>query len=243
VVLVGFYLLLWAVPQRRLFRRPAAILYGKFWCLFRLLSLSASAISFSASTAAPSRSPAPANATAAAANCVYVLGTLYPFAVLQPLVMYYTLLQDSRWWQGRDIRQGRRVEAAEEIRGPLHGVDFTLATALSLAASMDHLGKATAEKGSSRLSQARKVKLLNFGDYFLSFIHFYFLLNDQFFKAYITLDNSRMVGSGSFSKVFLGSYRKQKCAIKLIFTPDLTEDVIDRISAEVQILSFIKVLF
>jgi serine/threonine protein kinase len=58
--------------------------------------------------------------------------------------------------------------------------------------------------------------------------------------AYITLDKTRQLGSGSFSKVYLGSYRKERCAIKLIFTLDLTQDVIRRVAAEAQILSMIK---
>ena len=60
-------------------------------------------------------------------------------------------------------------------------------------------------------------------------------------SASISLDGSRLIGSGSFSKVYLGTYRKRRCAIKLIFTPDLTEDVIQRIGAEALILSSIKV--
>ena len=55
------------------------------------------------------------------------------------------------------------------------------------------------------------------------------------------MDSTKLIGSGSFSKVYIGSYRKKKCAIKLIFTPDLTEDVIQRIGAEAQILSSINV--
>ena len=55
------------------------------------------------------------------------------------------------------------------------------------------------------------------------------------------MDTTKLIGSGSFSKVYIGSYRQRKCAIKLIFTPDLTEDVIQRIGAEAQILSSINV--
>lgn len=58
--------------------------------------------------------------------------------------------------------------------------------------------------------------------------------------AYITMDTRRQLGSGSFSKVYLGSYRRQRCAIKMIFTLDLTQDVIRRVAAEAQILSMIK---
>lgn len=58
--------------------------------------------------------------------------------------------------------------------------------------------------------------------------------------AYISLDKNKQLGSGSFSKVYLGSYRNEKCAIKMIFTLDLTQDVIHRVAAEAQILSMIK---
>ena len=40
---------------------------------------------------------------------------------------------------------------------------------------------------------------------------------------------------------YSGSYKQQACAIKLIFTVDLTVDVIERVAAEAQILSSIQV--
>lgn len=82
----------------------------------------------------------------------------------------------------------------------------------SASASSSHASFARAAKGG--------VRLLNF--------------------AYITLDRSNQLGSGSFSKVFLGKYRNRECAIKLIFTVDLTQDVIRRITAEAQLLSYIQ---
>ena len=59
--------------------------------------------------------------------------------------------------------------------------------------------------------------------------------------AYITLDKNKQLGSGSCSKVYRGSYKKRVCAIKLIFTVDLTEEVIGRVAAEAQLLSSIQV--
>ncbi len=73
--------------------------------------------------------------------CVKYSGTLFPYAILEPFVIYYTLLQDSKWWQGMDIMQGRRVLAAEEIRSPLAGLDLSINSAQSLAASMDRMGQ------------------------------------------------------------------------------------------------------
>lgn len=65
---------------------------------------------------------------------------MFPYAILEPFVIYYTLLQDSKWWQGMDIMQGRRVLAAEEIRSPMAGLDLSINSAQSLAASMDNMG-------------------------------------------------------------------------------------------------------
>lgn len=37
---------------------------------------------------------------ASTGHCGYVFGPLLIFTLFQPLICYYTLLQDSRWWQG-----------------------------------------------------------------------------------------------------------------------------------------------
>ena len=58
--------------------------------------------------------------------------------------------------------------------------------------------------------------------------------------AYITLDKKKTLGSGSFSKVYKGAYKSEQCAIKLIYTVDLTIDVIMRVASEAQILSRIS---
>lgn len=42
--------------------------------------------------------------------------------------------------------------------------------------------------------------------------------------------------------LYRGTYKLQPCAIKLIFTVDLTVDVIARVAAEARILSFVKVI-
>lgn len=72
--------------------------------------------------------------------------------------------------------------------------------------------------------------------------------------AEIHLDKNKLLGHGSFSKVYRyvvviqtifftlsrGTYRSTPCAIKLIFTADLTEDVILRAEAEATLLSSVK---
>lgn len=198
-LLILFYLLLWLAPQKRLYRRPAAIIYAKFWVFIRSINIISTIMFY---------------LDLSAGNCFYGLGTLLPYVFFEPTILTYTLIQDSRWWQGLDISQGRRVESAEEIRSPLAGVDIDLYSAKTLAEQLDSLGV------KSNQGIAAPVKLLNF--------------------AYISLNKNKLLGSGSFSKVYMGSYRQKQCAIKLIFTIDLTEDIISRIAAESQLLSTIK---
>lgn len=42
-------------------------------------------------------------------------------------------------------------------------------------------------------------------------------------------------------QVYRGAYKREACAIKLIFTVDLTTDIIRRVCAEAEILSSFKV--
>jgi serine/threonine protein kinase len=93
------------------------------------------------------------------------------------------------------------------------GVDLNPRSAQALAFNVDAIG--------TRRGGTGIVKLLNF--------------------AYINLDKSQMLGSGSFSKVYRGAYKKEACAIKLIFTVDLTTDIIRRVCAEAEILSRFRV--
>ncbi|KAJ1412260.1 hypothetical protein B484DRAFT_455402, partial [Ochromonadaceae sp. CCMP2298] len=236
--LLAFYACLWLVPQKRFFRRPAAIFYGKAWTIFRSLSIFASVLFYT-------------DGTHEVGGCIYVFGTLFPFAIFEPVLLYYTLLADSRWWQGLDIRQGRRVLEAEEIRSPLQGIDLNLKSAQSLAQSMDTMGTLNAvaaatlaqRSGSSThitglrvesrpesLEAGNNNSASNAGGGAVKLLNF----------AYISLDKTRQLGSGSFSRVYLGKYRRKPCAIKLIFTLDLTLDVIRRIAAEAQLLSLVR---
>jgi hypothetical protein len=240
--LIAFYMAIWLVPLKNLYRRPAAIPYAKFWAIFRIVALINAVLYAIPAT------------EYTVAECFYTFGTLYPFALFEPFVMYFTFLQDSRWWQGLDIstspllnKEGTRVHSQtgpptssgnhhrisaaarpnlgkagtpmrissnHEIRSPLQGVDLDLKSAQTLAASIDDLGV------SPHRYKNKSVRLLNF--------------------AYISLDKSKLLGQGSFSKVYLGKYRQRPCAIKLIFTIDVTQEIICRVAAEAQILSTIR---
>jgi hypothetical protein len=197
VVVFLFYLVLWLAPRHRLYRRPSVIFYSKFWFVYRFLAIIVNVLLFFPKTDD-------------ASACGYIFVNLVFFALFQPLFCYWTLLIDSRWWQGIDIYQENRTrtESYENIRAPLIGSDFTLTTAHSLAETMD------------RIRVQGQVRMLNF--------------------ACIKIDFQKNLGAGSFSKVYRGTYRGQPCAIKLIYTVDLTTDVIQRVAAEASILSSIR---
>lgn len=177
LILIVFYGLLWKFPMKHLYRRPAAIFYAKFWFIFRTVYLLSSILQY-------------ISATFAAGNCMYVFAGLYVYVLFHPFVLYYTFLQDSRWWQGMDISSrhstsqhnrdkgsysGSRGQGGD-IKSPLQGVDLDIHSAQNLASSLDDIG----------VGSSRPVKLLNF--------------------AYINMNTAQLLGSGSFSKVFLGRY-------------------------------------
>lgn len=191
-----FYLALWITPGKRLFRRPAAIFYAKFWFIFVSVNLIATMLTFSESTMLDG-------------SCIEVVGTTLLFGIFEPLIAYYTLILDSRWWQGFDSNK----VAQSDIRSPLAGIDLNLASAQNLARSMDNMGAVLTSGGSG-------IRLLNF--------------------AYCEIDLKQKIGEGSFSKVYKGKYRQQACAIKVVFTVDLTREVINRAAAEAKILSAMK---
>jgi hypothetical protein len=196
-VMLTFFLCLWLAPEESLFRRPAALFYSKFWICYRMVTITINVLVFF-------------RETQDIASCGIILVQIALFAILQPLICYWTLLRDSRWWQGLDFTSDDPKNEGEidTIRAPLIGSDFSLSTAQSLADTMD------------RMRIHAQVKMLNF--------------------ACIKVDFHKPLGSGSFSKVYQGKYRGNDCAIKLIYTVDLTEDVIKRVAAEASILSAMR---
>lgn len=89
-ILLFFYLALWLTPPRRLFRRTAAYFYSKMWAIFRVASIIGTLLSYYPDTSA-------------FGNCFNIYGLILLFALFEPILVYYTLLQDSRWWQGMNI--------------------------------------------------------------------------------------------------------------------------------------------
>ncbi len=142
IALLVFYAVLWGAPQKRLFRRPAAIKYAQFWTLFRLIIVVIECMFMFGDTSN-------------LAACGFVFVNLIVLAIAQPVICYWTLLQDSRWWQGIDIHQGRRRASNEGIRSPLMGTEFDIFSAQSLADTMDQIRV----KGSVRMLNFASLKL------------------------------------------------------------------------------------
>lgn len=125
-VLVMFYLILYFAPKEKLFRRPAALFYSKCWLLYRGFFLSAYILMI-------------ATDTEYLGNCGYILLSLFVFAIIQPLIMYATLLRDSWWWQGIEINQRASRNTENDIRLPLMGSEYSLQSAQALAGTVDDM--------------------------------------------------------------------------------------------------------
>jgi hypothetical protein len=143
VIILVFYFALWKLPRHRLFRRPAAILYAQFWFWFRVMVLIVFTCALSGNILLRQ-----------IGECGYVFGPLLLFALLQPGMSYWCLLQDSRWWQGLAISQGSHRLSSDTLLSPLLGADISLQSAQTLAHTMDALGR----EGS---------RLLNFANIYL----------------------------------------------------------------------------
>lgn len=120
-----YAVLLWA-PQEGLFRRPAALFYSKCWLLYRGFFLGAYIFML-------------VTDTAYLGDCGYIVLSLFVFAIIQPLIMYITLLRDSLWWQGIEINAQAARGSEHDLRHPLLGAEYSLQSAQALAGTLDEM--------------------------------------------------------------------------------------------------------
>lgn len=221
------YLAVWITPKHMLFRRPAAIRYAMFWFFYQLLCICDFVLQSN-------------SLTVPEGNCLYAFGSVFGFALAEPIVVYLTLRRDCMWWQGLAIagvdnsRMSMSLKKTEGRHSECMGLDPETgvvstriseadATIASPLAGMDLTQNSAQQLAASldHISSPGGVKLLNF--------------------AYVKLNTKKLLGQGSFSKVYRGHYRGMACAVKLIYTVDLTLDTIERVAAEAEILSCLKV--
>jgi hypothetical protein len=87
--LVLFYFFIWFLPSKYLYRRSAVVPYAKFWCLYRLLMLIfLLLISLHSLTSS--------DLSQSIGYCGYDFIYLLFYPLIHPLVLYRTLLNDSR---------------------------------------------------------------------------------------------------------------------------------------------------
>jgi hypothetical protein len=198
--IVVCYGLLWLLPAKVLFRRPAGITYARFWFWYRALMF----LFYCLILLQPNES-----SKSSWGYCGVVVIGICGYALCHPFIIYRSLVEDSRyviltsllqltsfhfitsplflrWWQGLLSSattpspatnhesyhpDGDIQPSVTDVRSPLLGVDFSIHVASALAEALDYMGERNA------------VKILNFA------------------QIQIT-SQRRLLGRGSFSKVF-----------------------------------------
>lgn len=217
-VLLAFYIVLWLAPEKKISRRPAAIRYAQLWSFYRVMVLITNCLAFSPHTTSIS-------------SCMYVFVTLMVFAVFEPLICYHTLLQDSLWWQGLHTRH-----AVEGSRFPI----LTMILNFNIYSHPN--------KSNTKVNVEENVRFPLLGtDFSLESAQHLANTLDKFKGDEVQMLNfakidfgGTLLGSGSFSRVMTGSYCNVQCAIKVIYSPDLTPHDITKLAAEASILSSIN---
>jgi len=126
------YLLLLLLPIDTFYRRPAAIYYAAFWCMFRPIYVAILVTVY---------------LKVDPGYCLYLAFTLLVYGFLIPAVVIATLRKDNAYWQGV-VEKGlylsisnygsmSRSASEADIRRPLLDTHFDAVTAGAVAAEMD----------------------------------------------------------------------------------------------------------
>jgi tRNA A-37 threonylcarbamoyl transferase component Bud32 len=191
---LSFYAYMWLAPGKWFFRRPAIRFYGSVWTCFRSLTITTLLLQ---------------RLKLDIAFCVDVFLVMFPFAFLQPFVIYKTMLIESQWWCGTYSKTAS-AQMPGSISKPLMGFEIRLDSAMELAAKLDELT-------SHQKQQQFRMRLLNFG--------------------YLKLFQSELLGQGGTSRVYAGSFRGLPVAVKLLYVMDLTPTLIDSCCREALLLT------
>ncbi|GAB5370012.1 hypothetical protein AAMO2058_001455800 [Amorphochlora amoebiformis] len=159
------------------------------------------------------------------AYCVFLTALVQ--GAFNPLIIYTTLLKDSLYWQGKWYlgNEKRKYTMTSNIRSPLSNTSLNPEAAICLARAMDEI---------------ERVPLLNHAMVRIKTN----LVNDPGLTTKgrsVGFQRSKVVlGAGSYSRVYRGVFKGKSCAIKMMFTPELTPDIIDNVCSEAALLGSLK---
>jgi serine/threonine protein kinase len=289
LMLIVFYLCLWLLPMRILFRRPCIYAYARFWVFMRGFLLISIFLRYYGKTFG---------------FCVYLFTEAAFQSPFVAYVVYSCLLRDCQYWLGilhfEESGTKRKVSSAgggsagenghdmprdsssgalgvanrsglDTLRRPLLGTSLAPHSARALAKHMDMgqrslLGSGAtgaaagsdspnlasideydaAENGTAAGSvPARRqlqsdsggIKILNFA---------YLRIDEPTRGGHPAAPGSGggpqqvILGSGSSSRVFRGTFKTRPVAIKMIFCPDLTPDLVQRFYHEAALMAQLR---
>ena len=224
-----------------LFRRPALLIYSKYWFVFRIILTVIHSIT------------SKFNGTG---HCLYLAFRVVGFAFLQPILAYNAMIFDSNWWQSGQASQsllgvsdyifGDNALSTSEANSR-HNVDFISETTGGVVEEDFDQSGSNNEKFRGALSSLHSFPKAG-QDLHIQAAQTLAVVIDRIgVRENVTILNfahlkfsTSVLGCGSFSKVYKGAFKGNLVAIKSIYTIDLTAEVIDKLATEAKILTAVQ---
>jgi len=205
-----FYMIIFSAPVDWVFRRPALNSYSLYMLVQMMCYLMSAILRY---------------LSIDFGYCVH--GMAEVLNLLVPIMAYRTLLLDSLYWQGKWHTSGyfRKDTTTTNILSPLSETSLIPESAVRLANAMDEMDR---------------IPLLNHALLRIKTK----LVNDPGLTrkglAVAPKRNSVVLGAGSNARVYSGYYKDKSCAIKMMFTPELTPGIIDTVCSEAGLLGALR---
>ena len=228
LALLVLYLTLVLTPASVVYRRPALKLHALFWLFYRIVILVAQTLIL---------------LDIDAGYCLYVIPSWTLLGVLNPVVMYVTLLRDSLYWQGLFVDSPDVAVVARVWAGlfALCPCCFPCVTcnrkqdALSAATGINSPGTTVVEEGSSLLPKPTRLEPEKA---VMGVIESFTQLGVTVIPAgMVNFGNTSIFGKGGQVKEFTGRCKGQPVAIKARFCSELTHTQIASFLEDAKILA------